>query len=429
MDKELISLFTEELGQIAYDICFNISSSVIDKNEKKMIITTTDNSIKEWIEKKYSPLLKDILEKYYNEDSWKIEVRMKENEEEVVETSLEFLNPFFTFDNFVVGNSNQFAYAACLAVAQKPGKAYNPLFIYGSTGLGKTHLLHAIGNFVYRRKISKKIVYITSEKFINDLVNSIKEKKIEEFRNKYRKVDVLLIDDIQFISGKERTQEELFHTFNELYLENKQIVLTSDRPPKDLEEIEDRLKSRFQSGLIADVQMPDFETRKAIIKKKLENYNLQLEEQAIDILAHKFKNNVREIEGAIIKIVAHTNLNQINDEKIKIENVIEIIKDISIDDTKITPENIIETVTEYFQISQEDIFSNSREKRIVYPRQVITYLLRDILGLSFKNIGNILNKDHTTIIHSYEKINVMFASPKVYRDISNIREKLYEKYH
>lgn len=429
MDKELISLFTEELGQIAYDICFNISSSVIDKNEKKMIITTTDNSIKEWIEKKYSPLLKDILEKYYNEDSWKIEVRMKENEEEVVETSLEFLNPFFTFDNFVVGNSNQFAYAACLAVAQKPGKAYNPLFIYGSTGLGKTHLLHAIGNFIYRRKISKKIVYITSEKFINDLVNSIKEKKIEEFRNKYRKVDVLLIDDIQFISGKERTQEELFHTFNELYLENKQIVLTSDRPPKDLEEIEDRLKSRFQSGLIADVQMPDFETRKAIIKKKLENYNLQLEEQAIDILAHKFKNNVREIEGAIIKIVAHTNLNQINDEKIKIENVIEIIKDISIDDTKITPENIIETVTEYFQISQEDIFSNSREKRIVYPRQVITYLLRDILGLSFKNIGNILNKDHTTIIHSYEKINIMLASPKVYRDISNIREKLYEKYH
>ncbi|MCX7758379.1 MAG: chromosomal replication initiator protein DnaA [bacterium] len=429
MEKELLNLFIDELGQIAYDICFNISNSSIDKNEKKMNIITTDSSIKEWIEKKYSPLIKEVLEKHFNDDSWTIEVRVKDSEQEIVETSLDILNPFFNFDNFVVGNSNQFAYAASLAVAQKPGKAYNPLFIYGSTGLGKTHLLHAIGNLAYKRKISKKIIYITSERFINDLVNSIKEKKIEDFRNKYRKAEVLLIDDIQFISGKERTQEELFHTFNELYLDSKQIVLTSDRPPKNLEGIEERLKSRFQSGLIADVQLPDFETRKAILKKKIENYNIDFDEQVVDFLAQKFRNNIREIEGAIIKTVAYVNLNKINIDKIKLEHISEIIKDVTIDDNKITPENIMDTVSEYFSVSKDEIFSNSREKRIVYPRQVITYLLRDILGLPFKGIGNYLKKDHTTIMHSYEKINIMLASPKVYKDITNIKEKLYEKYH
>ncbi|MCS6955179.1 MAG: chromosomal replication initiator protein DnaA [Candidatus Calescibacterium sp.] len=429
MEKELLNLFIDELGQIAYDICFNISNSSIDKNEKKMNIITTDSSIKEWIEKKYSPLIKEVLEKHFNDDSWTIEVRVKDSEQEIVEISLDILNPFFNFDNFVVGNSNQFAYAASLAVAQKPGKAYNPLFIYGSTGLGKTHLLHAIGNLAYKRKISKKIIYITSERFINDLVNSIKEKKIEDFRNKYRKAEVLLIDDIQFISGKERTQEELFHTFNELYLDSKQIVLTSDRPPKNLEGIEERLKSRFQSGLIADVQLPDFETRKAILKKKIENYNIDFDEQVVDFLAQKFRNNIREIEGAIIKTVAYVNLNKINIDKIKLEHISEIIKDVTIDDNKITPENIMDTVSEYFSVSKDEIFSNSREKRIVYPRQVITYLLRDILGLPFKGIGNYLKKDHTTIMHSYEKINIMLASPKVYKDITNIKEKLYEKYH
>jgi len=207
-----------------------------------------------------------------------------------------------------ISNSNQFAYAAFLAVAQKPGKTYNPLFIYWATGLRKTHLIQAIVNFVYKIRISQKVLYISSEKFINDLVNSIKEKKLEEFRNRYRKVDVLLINDIQFIRGKEKTQEELFHTFNDLYLANKQIVLTSDKPPRDLEQIEDRLKFRSQAWLIADVQMPDFETRKAIINKKIENYNLNLNEQVIDFIAQKFRNNIREIENIIIKIAAYINL-------------------------------------------------------------------------------------------------------------------------
>ncbi|MFN3477948.1 MAG: chromosomal replication initiator protein DnaA [bacterium] len=394
-----------------------------------MQISTNDKSIKEWIEKKYLPLIKELTEKQFNDNSWVIEVKLRENYEETQEGYLEILNPFFTFDNFVVGNSNQFAYSASLAVAQKPGKSYNPLFIYGFTGLGKTHLLHAIGNLAFKRKLSKKIIYITSEKFINDLINSIKEKKIEEFRNKYRKVDILLIDDIQFIIGKERTQEELFHTFNELYMENKQIVLTSDRPPKDLEGIEQRLKSRFQSGLIADVQMPDFETRKAIIKKKIENYNLDLPENIIDFLAQKFRNNVRELEGAIIKIVAYINLNKLEKDKVKIDQINEIIKDVAQEEIKITPDDIISIVSQYFQLSKEEIFANSREKKIVYPRQIVIYLLRDILGMSFKNIANIFNKDHTTIIHAYEKINIMLASPKIYKDINNIKEELIEKYN
>ncbi|MFN4220295.1 MAG: chromosomal replication initiator protein DnaA [bacterium] len=429
MEKEFINLFIEELGQIAYDICFNISSTSINKEEKKIQISTNDNSIKEWIEKKYLPLIKELTEKQFNDNSWVIEVKLKENYEETQEGNLEILNPFFTFDNFVVGNSNQFAYSASLAVAQKPGKSYNPLFIYGSTGLGKTHLLHAIGNLAFKRKLSKKIIYITSEKFINDLINSIKEKKIEEFRNKYRKAEILLIDDIQFIIGKERTQEELFHTFNELYMENKQIVLTSDRPPKDLEGIEERLKSRFQSGLIADVQMPDFETRKAIIKKKIENYNLDLPEYIIDFLAQKFRNNVRELEGAIIKIVAYISLNKLEKDKVKIDQINEIIKDVAQEEIKITPDDIINIVSQYFQLPKEEMFSNSREKKIVYPRQIVIYLLRDILGMSFKNIANIFNKDHTTIIHAYEKINIMLASPKIYKDINNLKEKLIEKYN
>ncbi|MFN3995202.1 MAG: chromosomal replication initiator protein DnaA, partial [bacterium] len=368
-EKEFINLFIEELGQIAYDICFNISTTSINREEKKIQISTNDQSIKEWIEKKYLPLIKELTEKQFNDNSWVIEVKLRENYEETQEGSLEILNPFFTFDNFVVGNSNQFAYSASLAVAQKPGKSYNPLFIYGSTGLGKTHLLHAIGNLAFKRKLSKKIIYITSEKFINDLINSIKEKKIEEFRNKYRKAEILLIDDIQFIIGKERTQEELFHTFNELYMENKQIVLTSDRPPKDLEGIEERLKSRFQSGLIADVQMPDFETRKAIIKKKIENYNLDLPEYIIDFLAQKFRNNVRELEGAIIKIVAYISLNKLEKDKVKIDQINEIIKDVAQEEIKITPDDIINIVSQYFQLPKEEMFSNSREKKIVYPRQ------------------------------------------------------------
>jgi chromosomal replication initiator protein len=420
--QEFINVFIDELGQVAYDICFNLSSTTLDFNLKNLKIVTTDRSLMNWIESKYVPVISEILERVYNE-KWEVQVVLSsEGQVETLEYH-EQLNPFFTFENFVVGNSNQFAYAAALAVAQKPGKNYNPLFIYGSTGLGKTHLMHAIGNYLTRKKNTKKIIYISSERFVNDLINSIKEKKIEEFRSKYRKSDLILIDDIQFLVGKERTQEELFHTFNDLYLSNKQIVITSDRPPKDLEGIEDRLKSRFQGGLIADVQLPDFETRKAIVKKKLEKYDIELEEGVIDYLAKNFRDNVRELEGALLKIIAFSDIENI--KKVSLDKAKEILKDLVNIEQQIKVEDILEAVLNYFSITKEELFSNSREKRIVYTRQVFTYLLRDILGLSFKNIGNILGgKDHTTIMHSYEKINIMLASPKVYNDIYTIKKML-----
>jgi chromosomal replication initiator protein len=420
--QEFINVFIDELGQVAYDICFNLSTTTFDFNLKILKIVTTDRSLMNWIESKYVPVISEILERVYNE-KWEVQVVLSsEGQVEALEHH-EQLNPFFTFENFVVGNSNQFAYAAALAVAQKPGKNYNPLFIYGSTGLGKTHLMHAIGNYLTRKKNTKKIIYISSEKFVNDLINSIKEKKIEEFRSKYRKSDLILIDDIQFLVGKERTQEELFHTFNDLYLSNKQIVITSDRPPKDLEGIEDRLKSRFQGGLIADVQLPDFETRKAIVKKKLEKYDIELEEGVIDYLAKNFRDNVRELEGALLKIIAFSDIENI--KKVSVDKAKEILKDLVNIEQQIKVEDILEAVLNYFNITKEELFSNSREKRIVYTRQVFTYLLRDILGLSFKSIGNILGgKDHTTIMHSYEKINIMLASPKVYNDIYTIKKML-----
>jgi chromosomal replication initiator protein len=420
--QEFINVFIDELGQVAYDICFNLSSTTLDFNLKNLKIVTTDRSLMNWIESKYVPVISEILERVYNE-KWEVQVVLSsEGQVETLEYH-EQLNPFFTFENFVVGNSNQFAYAAALAVAQKPGKNYNPLFIYGSTGLGKTHLMHAIGNYLTRKKNTKKIIYISSEKFVNDLINSIKEKKIEEFRSKYRKSDLILIDDIQFLVGKERTQEELFHTFNDLYLSNKQIVITSDRPPKDLEGIEDRLKSRFQGGLIADVQLPDFETRKAIVKKKLEKYDIELEEGVIDYLAKNFRDNVRELEGALLKIIAFSDIENI--KKVSLDKAKEILKDLVNIEQQIKVEDILEAVLNYFSITKEELFSNSREKRVVYTRQVFTYLLRDILGLSFKSIGNILGgKDHTTIMHSYEKINIMLASPKVYNDIYTIKKML-----
>jgi chromosomal replication initiator protein len=420
--QEFINVFIDELGQVAYDICFNLSTTTFDFNLKTLKIVTNDRSLMNWIESKYVPVISEILERVYNE-KWEVQVVLSsEGQVETLEYH-EQLNPFFTFENFVVGNSNQFAYAAALAVAQKPGKNYNPLFIYGSTGLGKTHLMHAIGNYLTRKKNTKKIIYISSEKFVNDLINSIKEKKIEEFRSKYRKSDLILIDDIQFLVGKERTQEELFHTFNDLYLSNKQIVITSDRPPKDLEGIEDRLKSRFQGGLIADVQLPDFETRKAIVKKKLEKYDIELEEGVIDYLAKNFRDNVRELEGALLKIIAFSDIENI--KKVSVDKAKEILKDLVNIEQQIKVEDILEAVLNYFNITKEELFSNSREKRIVYTRQVFTYLLRDILGLSFKSIGNILGgKDHTTIMHSYEKINIMLASPKVYNDIYTIKKML-----
>lgn len=319
------------------------------------------------------------------------------------------LNPKYTFNSFVIGNSNRFAHAACLAVAESPAKAYNPLFIYGGVGLGKTHLMHAIGHYVLKNNNRARVAYVSSEKFTNELINSIKDDKNVEFRDKYRNVDILLIDDIQFIAGKERTQEEFFHTFNALYEANKQIILSSDRPPKEIPTLEDRLRSRFEWGLIADIQAPDFETRIAILKKKADVEKLEVPNDVMVYIATTIKSNIRELEGALIRIVAFSSL---TNKKINVELATEALKDIiSNRATKqVTIELIQEIVSTYFNLKVEDFKSARRTKNITYPRQIAMYLSRKLTDMSLPKIGEEFGgRDHTTVIHAYEKISEMVS--------------------
>lgn len=319
------------------------------------------------------------------------------------------LNPKYTFNSFVIGNSNRFAHAACLAVAESPAKAYNPLFIYGGVGLGKTHLMHAIGHYVLNNNNKAKVAYVSSEKFTNELINSIKDDKNVEFRDKYRNVDILLIDDIQFIAGKERTQEEFFHTFNALYEANKQIILSSDRPPKEIPTLEDRLRSRFEWGLIADIQAPDFETRIAILKKKADVEKLEVPNEVLVYIATTIKSNIRELEGALIRIVAFSSL---TNKQITVDLASEALKDIiSNRATKqVTIELIQEIVANYFNLKVEDFKSARRTKNITYPRQIAMYLSRKLTDMSLPKIGEEFGgRDHTTVIHAYEKISEMVS--------------------
>lgn len=315
------------------------------------------------------------------------------------------LNPKYTFNSFVIGNSNRFAHAASLAVAEAPAKAYNPLFIYGGVGLGKTHLMHAIGHYILDGNPNAKVVYVSSEKFTNELINAIKDDRNEEFRKKYRNVDVLLIDDIQFIAGKERTQEEFFHTFNELHDANKQIILSSDRPPKEIPTLEDRLRSRFEWGLIADIQVPDFETRMAILKKKADVENLNVANEVMGYIATKIKSNIRELEGALIRIVAYSSL---TNREITVDLATEALKDIisKKQGKHITIDLIQDIVSSYFNLRVEDLKSQRRTRNVAYPRQIAMYLSRKLTDMSLPKIGEEFGgRDHTTVIHAYEKIS------------------------
>jgi len=318
--------------------------------------------------------------------------------------SVSVLNPKYTFDTFVIGNSNRLAHAASVAVAESPAKAYNPLFIYGGVGLGKTHLMHAIGHYIMSQNRSLKILYVTSEKFTNELINAIKDDKNEAFRNKYRNIDVLLIDDIQFIGGKERTQEEFFHTFNSLYEASKQIIISSDKPPKDIITLEDRLKSRFEWGLIADIQPPDLETRIAILRKKAQLENIYIPDEIMVFIADKIASNIRELEGALNRIVAYASLTE---NEITVEMAMEALKEIlsSNSNKVINSAVIIDAVSMYFDLKPDDFRSKKRNRDISYPRQIAMYLCRELTDLSYPKIGEIFGgRDHTTVLHAFEKI-------------------------
>ncbi len=335
------------------------------------------------------------------------------------------LNPKYTFNTFVIGNSNRFAHAASLAVAEAPAQAYNPLFLYGGVGLGKTHLMHAIGHYILSQNPNSKVVYVTSEKFTNELINSIREYRNEEFRNKYRNIDVLLVDDIQFIAGKEGTQEEFFHTFNALHEANKQIIISSDRPPKEIPTLEDRLRSRFEWGLIADIQPPDLETRIAILRKKANMENIEISDDVMSYIGSKIQSNIRELEGALIRVVAYSSL---TNRKIDGELVEEALKDIlsSNKPKEVTVDTIKEIVSKTYKIKMEEFNSKKRTRAIAYPRQIAMYLTRELTDLSLPKIGDEFGgRDHTTVIHACDKINQdLTTDNNLRRKIDNMIEDL-----
>ncbi len=364
-------------------------------NPEKISLIIPSNEIKHLIKEKYKDDFQNILKKVFGVIP-AIELLVKQE-------NISNLNPKYMFDNFVVGPSNQMAYAASFAVSTNPAKAYNPLFIYGGVGLGKTHLLHAIGNTIKTMNPHMKIMYISSEEFTNELINSIQYKKMNQFRNKYRNLNCLLIDDIQFISSKERTGEEFFHTFNTLYEGQKQIVITSDKSPNDIPDIENRLKSRFSWGLIVDIQPPEFETRIAIINKKAKLFNLNLNPEITNFIASSISSNIREIEGALIKISAYKSIMK---KEITLQLIENILQDIVIRKEKmLTAENIQKTVAKYFNITVDEMKSPKRTKDILIPREIAMYLTRKITKNSLPEIKAKFGiKSHATIINAYKKI-------------------------
>ena len=385
----------------------------------KIILQVKESFLKEIIEKRHLPLIRTAIMVTKNEYDIMITTEEEQNAgnlhnlaaEKPAENELaRNLNPKYVFDSFVVGNSNRMAHAASLAVAESPAQAYNPLFLYGNSGLGKTHLMHSIGHFILDRNPQAKVLYVTSETFTNELINSIQNNKNEEFRNKYRNIDVLMIDDIQFISKKEGTQEEFFHTFNALYESNKQIIISSDRPPKEIKTLEDRLRSRFEWGLIADVQPPDYETRIAILKKKAERDNLTVPDDVMAYIAKNIASNIRELEGALTRIVAFATL---TNQDISIALAENSLKDIFSENsaTPLTPELIQQVVAEYYNIRVEDIQGSKKPKNIAFPRQVSMYLCRKLLDISLPKIGESFGgRDHTTVIYAISKIEKQLES-------------------
>ena len=383
------------------------------------------------LESRYSYLIKNALRQLTHKDyniyfSTPSQTPAKPAVQEYTEDSSgSFLNPKYTFDTFVIGNGNRFAHAASLAVSEAPAKAYNPLFLYGGVGLGKTHLMHAIGHFVLSQNPSLKVLYVSSEKFTNELINAIRDDKNEEFRYKYRNIDLLLIDDIQFIGGKERTQEEFFHTFNALYEANKQIIISSDKPPKDITTLEERLRSRFEWGLIADIAPPDLETRIAILRKKAQLENLDVPDDVMVFIADKVASNIRELEGAMNRVIAYSTLTE---NKINVDMAIEALKDM-FNNSKavvINSKTIQEAVSRYFHLKTDELKSKRRSRDVSFPRQIAMYLCREMTDMSLPKVGDEFGgRDHTTVIHACEKISQDMAnSAELRRTIEDIKKNI-----
>lgn len=433
------------------------NTSLLKHEDNKVVVGVPNIFIKQQLDKKYGETLKEILRKNgigVDEIEFKISATVPakpetksappqrqdnqpENTKIVTTTSTtgrsvnslshsyrQGLNERYTLDNFVVGPSNEIAFAACHAVAQKPGTKYNPLFLYGGVGIGKTHLVQAVGNVLSNRNPDAKILYISTEQFVQEFVDALRFRKTAAFARHYRTADVMLVDDIQFIAGKEKIQEEFYHTFNALHQANKQIILTSDRPPKNIPTLEDRLQSRFSGGMIIDMQIPDFETRCAIIQSKSQSHNIDLDQEVVDYLASNIQTNIRELEGALNQLLAYCEVRSLTPNLTVASGLLHVNKTRP---KHLSAKQIIERTAKHFQVPIEDIVGPKRDKDIVVPRQVAMYMLRNELKLSFPKIAKELGrKDHTTAIHSVEKINKEAQTDASLRmAINEIREHLY----
>jgi len=418
------------------------NTNIISREKGSIIIGVPNSFSKEWLEKKYNRIiskgLEDMNEKVRNIEYTvvstpyikKIEtskIKIPVAQLAIEELSLDRnsnLNPKYTFENFIVGPFNELAHAAGWAITEKPGMAYNPFFVYGGVGLGKTHLLQAVGNKI-RKTANKKILYTSSERFTSGIINAIKNQTIEQFKNNYRSFDVLIIDDIQFLAGKEKTQEEFFHLFNRLYESNKQIIISSDRPPKSIASLEERLRSRFEGGMITDISHPDYESRLAILKQKSQDKKLILEDPILEFVAASIQNNVRELEGALRSLVAWQDLNSQN---IDMELAKQILrKTIKPHTQNVTFQKIVKCVAEFYNLKEKELFLNSRKKEIVRPRQIAMFFLREELKSSYPYIGSKFGgKDHTTAIYACEKINrEIRENEQLCQEIELIKEKIY----
>ncbi len=415
--SKLKELLESEVSKISYETWI-LPLGIKSIENDHITFTAVSEYQKDFIENKFNSLVFNTLRFITNKD-WTFSVIdlssetddetnvISDKKSEVSDAELESnhstLNPKYTFETFVVGNNNRFAHAAALAVGNAPGNSYNPLFIYGGVGLGKTHLMHAIGNRILEIIPKSNVLYVTSEKFTNQLINAIKDNKTEMFRNKYRNIDALLIDDIQFIAGKDRVQEEFFHTFNTLREDRKQIIISSDKPPRDIEFLEDRLKSRFEWGLLADIACPDYETRLAILRKKAQDESIIIDDSILSDIATKIDSNIRELEGVFNKIVARASLTH---SPITIELAENIINEFKYESEKvISHEFIKETVAKYFSIDKDDLVGGKRSNDIAFPRQIAMYLCREVANMSFPQIGiEFGNRDHSTVMHGYNKI-------------------------